>query len=240
MALGIDIAAAILIVVLSIVGYRRDVRRGIAALGGTLLGTTLVDFWGSQWGVQLAEWFGGGNPQTFTLVVSIFTFLLAVSLVGYGGGMFLGTSKDKPTSSRRFIGALLGALNGALVTGYILRFVTNNDPNFQNIQDSFVVRWLIAGLPWVFLAFTVAVAIAVTIRLAMQLTSSTGPAKPKTPIPPQHPMRPAAPPPPAQRMPPTTAPPTMRPPQPNPQAGPQNQQQKTVMDKINNHNPTQK
>ncbi|MEM8529980.1 MAG: CvpA family protein [Chloroflexota bacterium] len=234
MALGIDIAAAILIIVLAVVGYRRDVRRGIAALGGTLLGTTLVDFWGSRWGEQLAEWFGGGNPQTFTLVVSIFTFLLAVFLVGYGGGMFLGTSKDKPNSSRRMIGALLGALNGALVTGYILRFVTNNDPNFQNVQEAIVGRILVEGLPWLFLAFTVAVAIGVTVRLAMQLTAGTTQPKPKTQVPPQKPMRPAAPPPPAQRTTPPTTPPTMRPPQSPPPGTPQNQPQKPM------NNPTQK
>src|SRR5262245_5610875 len=55
MALKIALGAAVaLMAVLGYVGFRRDLRRGVLALAGTLLGAILVGFWGASWGQSLA------------------------------------------------------------------------------------------------------------------------------------------------------------------------------------------
>src|SRR6185436_19820085 len=71
MALNITIGAAlILIVLLGVVGFRRDARRGVLALAGTLLGAIVVGFWAAQWGQALASRFVGGDAQRLTFIVS--------------------------------------------------------------------------------------------------------------------------------------------------------------------------
>src|SRR5258706_10931500 len=108
MALKIVVGiAAALIVGLGFVGLRRDPRRGVVALAGTLLGAIMAGFWGDRWGQSLAERFVGGDTQRLTFVVSSLVFLFCALVVGYGGGLLLGP-KERAPFQRRLVGGLLG------------------------------------------------------------------------------------------------------------------------------------
>src|SRR5215213_2036263 len=69
MALAFTIVIALVLVVLGLVGYIRDLRRGLLALIGTLAGASLVSFWAAQWGQALAGRVGG-DPQRLIFIVS--------------------------------------------------------------------------------------------------------------------------------------------------------------------------
>jgi len=187
MALVIPIVASLVLVVLGLVGYWRDTRRGVLALAGTLLGAILVGFWGDLWGQELAKRFVGGDPRTLTFVVNCAIFLFAVLLVGYGSGLLLRRGKERPSFPQRLVGALLGLLNGALIVGYVLRFATNKNPGAaETLLSTPVPRVFHDGLPLLFLAVALLVAALVLVRGLLLLvgvgrTPPAAPAKPAAP-----------------------------------------------------------
>jgi hypothetical protein len=176
MALKITIGAALaLMALLGYVGFRRDLRRGVMALAGTLLGASLVGFWGEQWGQSMADRFGG-DPQQIAFIVNSLVFLFSVLLVGYGGGLLLGPS-ERASFPRRLAGALLGMLNGALITGYLLRFGTERNPSAREaIGDWLPARAVHDGLPLLFLGFTLAVGLLVLMRAVIKFGGRERPA----------------------------------------------------------------
>src|SRR4051812_34479788 len=111
MALAFTIVIALVLVVLSLIGYVRDQRRGLLALIGTLAGASLVSFWASQWGLALAGRFVGADPQRLIFMVSCALLLWSALVDGYGGGMLLARAKDRPSLQQRLASALLGTLN---------------------------------------------------------------------------------------------------------------------------------
>jgi hypothetical protein len=171
--------AATLIVWLGLVGFRRDLRRGMMALAGTLLGAIMVGFWGDRWGQSLADRFVGGDPQRLTFIVSSLIFLFCALVVGYGGGLLLGP-KERTPFQRRLAGALLGILNGALIVAYLLRFGTANDGAArETIQDWPPARMLHDGLPLLFLAVTIGLALFVVVRVLLSFAGHVPPAPAK-------------------------------------------------------------
>jgi hypothetical protein len=164
MALKIAFGAAVaLMALLGYVGFRRDLRRGVMALAGTLLGAILVGFWGDSWGQLLVARLGG-DPQRMTFIASCLGFLLTVLIVGYGGGVLLET-KERAPFPRRLAVALLGILNGALVAAYLLRFGALADAGFrEEVQVWMPARVLHDGLPLLFLGVTGVAAALVLVR----------------------------------------------------------------------------
>lgn len=190
MALVLTVVAALVLLVLGIVGYWRDIRRGILALAGTLLGAILVGFWGEPWGQELAKRFVGGDRQTLTFVVNCVVFLFAALFVGYGGGLLLGRAKEPAPFPRRLAGALIGLLNGALIVGYVLRFATSKNSAFlETVQSIALARVLHDGLPLLFLGLTIGVTALVLLRLLLLAVGISRPAPTK----PAADARPAAP-----------------------------------------------
>lgn len=152
MALVIPILAGLALLILGLVGYLRDTRRGILALAGTLLGAILAGFWGAQWGQDLAKRVGGGDPRTLTVVANCAVFLFAVLFVGYAGGLLLRRGRDRPTIGQRMVGALMGVLNGALIVGYLLRFIADQNPAARTtLLATPTARAFHDGLPLLFL-----------------------------------------------------------------------------------------
>jgi uncharacterized membrane protein required for colicin V production len=190
MSLVIPAVAALVLIILGLIGYWRDTRRGVLALAGTLLGAILVGFWGEVWAQDLAKRFGGGDPRTLTFVVSCVTFLFVVVFVGYGGGLLLRRGRERPSLSQRLVGALLGLLNGALIVGYVLRFATNQNPaTTQALLSTPVARIFHDGLPLLFLGIAIVVTALVLVR-GLLLIAGVG----RTPLPaPTKPTTPAAP-----------------------------------------------
>ncbi|MFL5807645.1 MAG: hypothetical protein ACJ8CR_38700 [Roseiflexaceae bacterium] len=183
MALKIVVGiAAALIVWLGFVGLRRDLRRGVVALAGTLLGAIMAGFWGDRWGQSLAERFVGGDTQRLTFVVSSLVFLFCALVVGYGGGLLLGP-KERAPFQRRLVGGLLGILNGALIAAYLLRFGAENDAAAREIvQEWLPSRMLLDGLPLLFLIVTGGLAVLVLVRVLLSFGGYEPVAPAKKPI----------------------------------------------------------
>jgi uncharacterized membrane protein required for colicin V production len=164
MALAFTIVIALVLVVLGLVGYIRDLRRGLLALIGTLAGASLVSFWAAQWGQALAGRVGG-DPQRLIFIVSCALLLWSALIVGYGGGMLLARAKDRPPFQQRLVGALLGALNGVLIVAFLLRFAVMSQPGFAaTIESSPLAKILFDSLPLLFLGIAVVVTLAVLVR----------------------------------------------------------------------------
>ncbi len=172
MLLAITVLLILVVAVLGLIGYIRDVRRGVVALAGTLMGANLVAFWGEPFGRNLAESLGG-RVDSYIFLGSILIFTLTVGLVGYGGGSLLGKSKGPPLSfQRRFASALLGMLNGVLIVAYLVRFSAANNLEQQALlRSSPVTQILHDGLPLMFLLFAMVVGSLVVIRTSLILIS---------------------------------------------------------------------
>jgi hypothetical protein len=168
MALQISFGAALALMgMLGFVGFRRDIRRGVLALAGTLLGAIMVGFWAAPWGQSLASRFVGGTTPRLAFVVSCLIFLFCALLVGYGGGVLLGP-KERAPLPRRIAGALLGVLNGALIAAYLLRFGTAGDAGLREAIQAWVpARVLHDGLPLLFLLVTTGLSLLVVVRASI-------------------------------------------------------------------------
>jgi hypothetical protein len=200
MALQIAFGAAVaLMLLLGFVGFRRDLRRGVMALGGTLLGAILVGFWAAPWGQSLAARFGG-DTQRLVFIASCLIFLFSVLVIGYGGGLLLGP-KERVPMPRRVAGALLGVLNGALVAAYLLRFGASGDASFrETVQDWLPARVLHDGLPLLFLGVTAGIALLVLVRGLIAFAGRDRATSAKLPVEQPQPATAAGPPPAAGRV----------------------------------------
>jgi uncharacterized membrane protein required for colicin V production len=181
MALAFTIIIALVLVVLGLVGYIRDLRRGLLALIGTLAGASLVSFWAAQWGVALASRFGG-DPQRMIFIVSCALLLWSALVVGYGAGLLLARPKDRLPFQQRLVGALLGALNGVLLVAFLLRFAVTSQPSFAALLEaSPLAKILFDSLPQLFLGMAALITLAVLVRSMMLFTTrKTTSAEPAT------------------------------------------------------------
>jgi uncharacterized membrane protein required for colicin V production len=170
MTLTIVLAATI--VVLTLVGLVRGVRRGLLALAGTLLAAVLVELWNER----LVEWLRSTlRPEqpalpVFLLITSLFLFTALI--VGYGGSVLLPRpdpqAKQAAAIVDRPIGALLGALNGALIGSYLLRYAEDvwvDGSVGELVAASPVARVLALWLPWFVMAMVGATTIFVLLRV---------------------------------------------------------------------------
>lgn len=173
---------SLLLIVLTVAGYLRDLRRGLMALVGTLGGAILVDFWGANWGAALAKRLVEGDAARTTLWVSCLIFLWSALIVGYGGGILLNRSKDRPMAQRA-VSALLGLVNGVLIVGFLLRYGTELSPDFAaTVKANLAANPINIGLPWLFLGAAVVVTLLVAVRSVLRLLGRSAPA-PARPFP---------------------------------------------------------
>ncbi|HEX5692419.1 MAG TPA: CvpA family protein [Roseiflexaceae bacterium] len=165
MALQIVFGMAVaLMALLGFVGFRRDLRRAVLALAGTLLGATMAGFWAAPWSQSLASRFADGTSPRLLFAVSSLIFLICALVVGYGGGSLLGP-QERGHVPRRIAGALLGVLNGALWAAYLLRFASADDAGVREVIQSWLpTRVLHDGLPLLFLLVTAVLALLIIVR----------------------------------------------------------------------------
>jgi len=185
MALGLTIVISLVLAVLGLVGYVRDLRRSMLALLGTLGGAILVNFWSDQWGTSLASRFVNGDTQRITFYVSCAVFLWSALVVGYGGGVLLPRVKER-TFQQRMIGAILGLVNGVLIVGFLLRFANTRQPSLAElIQANPLAKIIHNYLPLLFLAAAGVVTVLVIVRGVASLFSrgAPPPQKPASPKP---------------------------------------------------------
>lgn len=175
MALALTIVIGLVLALLGFVGYVRDLRRGMLALLGTLVGAILVNFWGDQWGAGLASRFVNPDVQRITFYVNYAVFLWCALVVGYGGGVLLSRVKER-SLQQRLVGALLGLVNGVLIVGFLLRFATAKQPSLAPlIQANPVAKIVHDGLPLLFLALAAITTLLVLGRAAIRLFSRGAP-----------------------------------------------------------------
>lgn len=146
------------LVVAAGVGFLRGVRAGLVAVCGTLLAAVLLDLWAGP----LAEWvratFRPELPAGPSFAATALAFTLAALLLGYGGTALLprGRAPGNAPLAEQALGALLGALNGALVAGYLLRDALaswgERPAAAEAIAGSALAALLVAWLPWYALA----------------------------------------------------------------------------------------
>lgn len=194
MVLTVPVAGGL--VVLGLVGLIRGVRPGLVALAGTMLAAVLLDLWQERWAAWVRETIRPEQPALPIFLVFAGMFLLVALLVGYGGGILLPRRSPKlppPGLLERVLGGLLGALNGALIAGYLLRYAEGawaDDTITARVADSVLAATLEAWLPWFMLALVGATGIFVLVRTVLRFMRAVN-APPPVAAPPPRPPAPA-------------------------------------------------
>ncbi len=160
------------VLVLTFVGSTRDLRRGVLALAGTLLGASFVYTWSDWINQRTAVWFEGGSPQRWSLALHLLAFGGTVLVVGYGGSLLFNKAAQMKMRERTTT-TLLGLLNGLLIVAYALRFAAQaNDNMLPIIEESQWTRWLHDGLPYLLLAIPLVVFTIILVRGIMALRNA--------------------------------------------------------------------
>src|SRR5689334_19345154 len=103
MSIVITVVVALVLIVLTLVGAWRDLRRGIMALAGTLLGALVSSFWADRWSTDLVEHYAALDGRLITFVFSSGLLVGTALLVGYGGGSFFSAPAARPTFVQRLL-----------------------------------------------------------------------------------------------------------------------------------------
>jgi hypothetical protein len=183
MEIGLAVVFVIALVIFGYIGHQSDLRRALVALVGVLYGSLLVMFWAQPWSAALAGRLGADVVTTQT-AVSLATFLVTALVVGYGGGLLLPPSKERPSLQGRLVTMALGMLSGALIVSFVLYYLTQGNPALrQSLQQNLLGRALIAGPPWLFLGVALAVAVAALVRMVVLSIRRRGAAPTPAPAP---------------------------------------------------------
>jgi uncharacterized membrane protein required for colicin V production len=169
----LTILTAATVGLLGLFGLFRGVRRGLIAVAGTLLGAVLIDLWQARWSAWVSTQMDQPTWATFLLTAAI--FLLVALLVGYGGSLLLphDPKAKGPGMFDRLLGAFVGALNGALIVSYLLRYANENWPEGEAtnlIAESLVAGILDTWLPWFMLAMVLSTTLFVMLRGTMRVS----------------------------------------------------------------------
>lgn len=161
----LDFLFIVFVLLFSLIGFWRGVVKEGMAAGGILFGALLADNWSTRLGAT------GSNLLNITQnagrFIAIELLLVAFALVvGYGGGSLL--APPARGIGRRLGGALLGAINGALLLAFSLRaaHAEIGRASAQRLLDeSRLSWWLIHRFNWFLLIVAAAVLALVFGRL---------------------------------------------------------------------------
>ncbi len=116
----LDVLLGLIVLLFVPFGIRRGVAKESMVSAGILLGATLAERFGDQWGQALSRRFSL-DSSTSTFAASTILLLAGAFLLGYGGGAALGATR--PGMLSRLTGGLLAAFNGAFLVSYLLLWV---------------------------------------------------------------------------------------------------------------------
>ncbi|MDF3015830.1 MAG: Colicin production protein [Thermomicrobiales bacterium] len=116
----LDILLGLIILLFVPFGIRRGVAKEAMVSAGVLLGATLAERFGADWGAELTTRFGlEQGPSTFAASAAL--LLACTFLLGYGGGAALGRSR--PGTASRLAGGLLAAFNAAFLLSTLFGWI---------------------------------------------------------------------------------------------------------------------
>lgn len=180
MSILVTILVALAFLVLGLVGMLRGVRASLLAIVGTFLGVLLVDLWQEPWGEWVRAQLRPENPAFITWALTTGIFLLVVLIASLGSSVLLPTApngvKAKNNLRERLAGGAIGLLNGALVSGYLLRFAQRGiaSDDFTALLASLpLLGILVAWLPWFILALIVANGLLILVRGAIRFSRAS-------------------------------------------------------------------
>lgn len=136
----------VLTLLMGFIGLARGIRREAVVSAAIVLGALIVEQWAAPWADDLYALFTGVGRNWQQLVLSYALLILVVLVLGYGLGKFVHTL---PVGrSGRTWGLLLGLLNGAALSGWLLRYIYTNldgaqaaSPLYQNSASYGFMIW---------------------------------------------------------------------------------------------------
>ncbi len=149
-----------IIVLIGFIGASIGIARGFVGTAAILLGAELAIWWGDDLGDRASD-LVRISEDTGHFLGSVLILLLTVVLLGMVGSAVL--AWGTPTRWGAFLGAALGAANGALLIAIALRFyylAYTGTLTSLPLEDSIVTRILWRSYDWYLLGF---VAIAVLL-----------------------------------------------------------------------------
>ncbi len=143
---------ALLIVLLALLGTLRGVRPGLVALAGTLLAAISAELWREPLEAWVQTTISAESPALPAFAILSLSFLLTIGVIGYAGAVLLPPDgpESYPGLLERVLGGLLGALNGAVISGFLLRYAVQiwaGPPVSGWLADASLARLLLAWLP---------------------------------------------------------------------------------------------
>jgi uncharacterized membrane protein required for colicin V production len=155
----LDILLGLVVLLFVPFGIRRGVAKEAMVSAGVLLGATLAERFGADWGAELTTRFGLEQGAA-TFAASTALLLACTFLLGYGGGAALGRSR--PGTASRLTGGLLAAFNAAFLLstlfGWIDEFLQQGAALDDGIVGEALLRradLLLLGAAGVLLGLTV-------------------------------------------------------------------------------------
>ncbi|MEZ4520989.1 MAG: CvpA family protein [Thermomicrobiales bacterium] len=159
--LTLDILLVVLVLLFAPIGYMRGPVKELLVALGVAFGALTVEFWARPWGRDLDYYFNvGDDPGAFIIAM---TFLMATTFIGgYGLGLLIAPWTFSIRG--RLLGALISAINGALLVSFSLQYVRLfllSDANEDALEQSYSVRILMNEVGWILLAAIALVPIAI-------------------------------------------------------------------------------
>ncbi len=149
--LTLDILLVVLVLLFAPIGYMRGPVKELLVMLGVAVGALTVEFWARPWGRDLDYYFNtGDDPGAFIVAMS---FLMGTTFIcGYGLGLLIAPWTFSIRG--RILGALISAVNGALLISFSLQYVRLfllSDANEAALEQSYSVSILMNEIGWVLL-----------------------------------------------------------------------------------------
>ncbi len=167
----LTLLVAVGVVAGALLGALRGVGAGLVALGGTLLAAVLVDLWAGPLAGWVRATFRPELPGAPTFALIALVFLLVAGLIGYGGVALLPSAAPASGLYERALAVLLGAMNGALVAAYLLRYALEHWDGRRAepvVAASPLASLLVAWLPWTVLGMVGATGAIILAKVGRQ------------------------------------------------------------------------
>ncbi|MCX7860070.1 MAG: CvpA family protein [Chloroflexus sp.] len=162
----LDVGAAVILVLFTVIGLRRGAWPSGFALMGTLIGAVLVDLWRDGVINVLGRL---GLAAGWPLFLALSGLLILATIIGYGIDMIIELGlEDAEEWSHRLTGAAIGVINAALMITYLARYAVvawSEAAMNERLAMALLTPLVIAWLPWGVLALTLLGGFILVLRI---------------------------------------------------------------------------